>query len=159
MASDVRQLTRNELAMFLPNQRAISAFENLFNVPNSVDENAQEISDANLNSAAAEAKAQIALDTVSTTKVIADNAQASANIAQASANAAQVSANEALLEITDVNLNIAYIEAKLQVALDGSTAAQVSANLAQALANAAQASANQALLESSFLILAPPLVI
>lgn len=159
MAFDVKQLTRNELAMFLPNQRAISAFENLFNVPNSVDENAQEISDANLNSAAAEAKAQIALDTVSTTKVIADNAQASAN-------AAQISANEALLEITDVNLNIAYIEAKLQVALDGSTAAQVSANLAQALANAAQvsanaaqASANQALLESSFLILAPPLVI
>lgn len=79
MASDVRQLTRNELAMFLPNQRAISAFENLFNVPNSVDANAQEISDANLNSAAAEAKAQIALDTISATKVIADNAQASAN--------------------------------------------------------------------------------
>jgi hypothetical protein len=88
MASDFRQLTRNELAMFLPNQRAISAFENLFNIPNSVDANTQEISDANLNSAAAEAKAQIALDTVSATKTIADNAQASANAAQASANQA-----------------------------------------------------------------------
>jgi hypothetical protein len=159
MAFDVKQLTRNELAMFLPNQRAISAFENLFNVPNSVDANAQEISDANLNSAAAEAKAQIALDTVSTTKVIADNAQASANAAQTSATAAQISANEALLEITDVNLNIASIEAKLQVALDSSTAAQASANAAQASANAAQISADQALIESSLLILAPPLVI
>jgi len=158
MAFDVKQLTRNELAMFLPNQRAISAFENLFNVPNSVDANAQEISDANLNSAAAEAKAQIALDTVSTTKVIADNAQASANAAQASANAAQASANQALLEIIDVNLNIASTEAKLQVALDNASAAQTSANAAQASASAAQASANQALFESSLLILAPPLV-
>lgn len=79
MASDVKQLTRNELALFLPNQRAISAFENLFNVPNSVDANTQDISDANLNSAAAEVKAQIALDAVNATKLIADNAQAAAN--------------------------------------------------------------------------------
>lgn len=79
MASDVKQLTRNELALFLPNQRAISAFENLFNVPNSVDANTQDISDANLNSAAAEVKSQIALDAVSATKLIADNAQAAAN--------------------------------------------------------------------------------
>ena len=79
MAFDVKQLTRNELAQFLPNQRAISAFENLFNVPATVTENAQNIEDANLNSASAEAKAQVALDEVGAAKTAADNAQNSAN--------------------------------------------------------------------------------
>ena len=79
MAFDVKQLTRNELAQFLPNQRAISAFENLFNVPASVNANTQEIQDANLNSASAEAKAQVALDEVGAAKTAADNAQNTAN--------------------------------------------------------------------------------
>lgn len=79
MAFDVKQLTRNELAQFLPNQRAISAFENLFAVPASVNANTQEIQDANLNSASAEAKAQVALDEVGAAKTAADNAQNTAN--------------------------------------------------------------------------------
>jgi hypothetical protein len=83
MAFDVKQLTRNELAMFLPNQRAISAFENLFNVPASVNANTQDIEDANLNSASAEAKAQVALDEVGAAKTTADNAQNTANQALA----------------------------------------------------------------------------
>jgi hypothetical protein len=86
MAFDVKQLTRNELAEFLPNQRAITAFENLFNVPSTVSANAQEIQDANLNSASAEAKAQVALDVVGATKVTAD--------------AALTAANQALLDVT-----------------------------------------------------------
>jgi hypothetical protein len=75
MAYDVKQLTRNELAQFLPNQRAISAFENLFNVPASVSANSQAVEEANLNSAMAESKAQIALDSVNAAKTSADNAQ------------------------------------------------------------------------------------
>jgi hypothetical protein len=79
MAFDVKQLTRNELAQFLPNQRAISAFENLFAVPASVNANTQEIQDANLNSASAESKAQVALDEVGAAKTAANNAQTTAD--------------------------------------------------------------------------------
>ena len=79
MAFDVKQLTRNELAQFLPNQRAISAFENLFNVPASVTANTQDIEDANFNSASAAAKSEVAIFEAAVAKQTAINAQNLAN--------------------------------------------------------------------------------
>lgn len=68
-------LTREDLVSFLPNLRAVVAFENLFNAGN---------------------EAGIALAAANAAQLTANAAQADADTAQLSANAAQATANAAL---------------------------------------------------------------
>lgn len=59
------KITRNELAQFLPSQRAIRAFEQLFDlVPSSIDENTVLIEQASINAASADARAQQAVGAI-----------------------------------------------------------------------------------------------
>lgn len=59
------KITRNELAQFLPSQRAIRAFEQIFDlIPSSLDETAILIQETSINAASADARAQQAVDAV-----------------------------------------------------------------------------------------------
>jgi hypothetical protein len=59
------KITRNELAEFLPSQRAIRAFEQLFAlIPSSLDVNATLIEETSINAASAEATAQQAVGAI-----------------------------------------------------------------------------------------------
>lgn len=61
--ADPRPLTRNDLAEFLPSQRAIRAFEKLFElIPSSLDTNALLIQEASIDAGIAAAKATQALE-------------------------------------------------------------------------------------------------
>jgi hypothetical protein len=59
------KITRNELAQFLPSQRAIRAFEQLFDlVPSSIDSNTVLIEEASINAQNADSKAVQALSAI-----------------------------------------------------------------------------------------------
>lgn len=61
--ADPRPLTRNELAEFLPSQRAIRAFEKLFDlIPSGLDDAELRIQEASVDAGSAASKAQQALD-------------------------------------------------------------------------------------------------
>lgn len=63
--TDPRPLTRNELAKFLPSQRAVRAFEKLFNlVPQDFVDQQEAIDALDLLAGMAESKSQQALDTI-----------------------------------------------------------------------------------------------
>lgn len=74
----IANLTRQDLVSFLPNLRAVVAFENLFTAGND---------------------AGIALAVANAAQLTANAAQLTANAAQASANAAQADADAALLAV------------------------------------------------------------
>jgi hypothetical protein len=60
--NDPRRLLRSELTEFLPSQRAIRAFEQLFDVvPSSINANAATIEEVSINAAGADSRAQQAL--------------------------------------------------------------------------------------------------
>lgn len=66
MASDPRPLTRDELAKFLPTQRAIRAFEKLFElVPGDFETLAILVQEVSVEAGSADARAQQALDSIS----------------------------------------------------------------------------------------------
>jgi hypothetical protein len=59
------KITRNELAQFLPSQRAIRAFEQIFDlIPSSLDETAILIQEVSTNAASADARAQQAVSAI-----------------------------------------------------------------------------------------------
>jgi len=63
--NDPRRLLRTELAEFLPSQRAIRAFEQLFDVvPSSINANATAIEEVSINAAGADSRAQQALSAI-----------------------------------------------------------------------------------------------
>jgi hypothetical protein len=64
--NDPRRLLRSELAEFLPSQRAIRAFEQLFDiVPSSINANATAIEEVSINAAGADSRAQQAISAIS----------------------------------------------------------------------------------------------
>lgn len=66
MVSDPRPLTRDELAKFLPTQRAIRAFEKLFElVPGDFETLAILVQEVSVEAGSADARAQQALDSIS----------------------------------------------------------------------------------------------
>ena len=59
------KITRNELAQFLPSQRAIRAFEQLFDlVPSSIDVNTVLIEEASISAQNADSRAQQAVSAI-----------------------------------------------------------------------------------------------
>ena len=59
------KITRNELAQFLPSQRAIRAFEQLFDlIPSSLDTNTTLVEEASINAQSADARAQQAVSAI-----------------------------------------------------------------------------------------------
>lgn len=72
---DPRALTRSELAKFLPNQRAIKAFEKLFDsVPSGFNISSELIQEALIDAGIADTKATQAIDgLVSTTRRLKSN--------------------------------------------------------------------------------------